>query len=555
MHNQIIKKLIPNLNMYAIVSFFADLLIRLLYLIPPILMQKIVDEYIPNKDSLSTIKTIMLFSLIPVIIAVFTTLYNYRLAIIGRNTGRRISNYGIKKLLNQPLSYFYDKNSVELAEYCSANAMKYTLLWISELPKLYASIIASVFAYIYVIRMSLSIGLGLLSYIPLLLVPSFYLAKKSQHLIKRVIINNGKSKQLISDTFKNVKFVKTMNLKDQLLFKIDQINKDTVSIWSKVTALDNLNGTWINNIVDNIFTGVVFAYGAIGVINGSFRIGTLIILLTYMPIIFIAVKKVSTSNFNYKSRLAEYEKLFEILELSNEIDTGSKPFSFKQHIKFEKVSFSYNQEIDVIKELDLTIVKGEWIGIIGKSGAGKTTFFDILLKLLNIDNGSITIDNVSHEEISSLDLRNGISKVAQNIFLFPGTIRENLLIVKPDATENELNEVIELVGLDQFINQLSNGLDTDIGEDGITISGGEKQRIGLARGILKGAQILLLDEVTGNVDRDSEIKIMNSICKVMKERELTIISISHKLEFLDFADRVLKMENGNLIPFNYKVMN
>ncbi|WIV13924.1 ABC transporter ATP-binding protein [Proteiniborus sp. MB09-C3] len=185
--------------------------------------------------------------------------------------------------------------------------------------------------------------------------------------------------------------------------------------------------------------------------------------------------------------------------------------------------------------------------MVGKSGSGKTTLFDVLLRLLEIEKGSIKIDEVSLYDIASDDLVNGISRVAQNTFLFPGTIRENLLIVKEDATDDELNEVIKLSGLDEFISQLSQGIDTDIEEDGVTISGGQKQRIGLARGFLKGVKILLLDGVTGNVDRENEMKIITNILEIMKEKDLTVISISHKPEFFEFADRILKMENGKLV--------
>ncbi|WIV13664.1 ABC transporter transmembrane domain-containing protein [Proteiniborus sp. MB09-C3] len=237
MNKQIMKELVPRLKIYSIISFVIDLIIRLLYLIPPILMKKIVDEYIPSNNSTATLRTIAFFAILPVIIAIFTTLYNYRVSVIGRNTGRKIASYGFRNLLNQPLSYFYDKNSVELAEYCSTNATEYILLWITDIPKLCASIIASVVAFAYILSLSDSTGLGLLLYIPVLLIPSFYLSKKAQKYVKKIIVNSGKSKQLLSVAFKNIKFVKTMNLHKNLLSKIDSINKDTVSACLESTIM------------------------------------------------------------------------------------------------------------------------------------------------------------------------------------------------------------------------------------------------------------------------------------------------------------------------------
>jgi ATP-binding cassette subfamily B protein len=170
-----------------------------------------------------------------------------------------------------------------------------------------------------------------------------------------------------------------------------------------------------------------------------------------------------------------------------------------------------------------------------------------LLKFYYNYSGRILIDDVDIKDINTESIRKNITKVSQDMFLFPGSLKENLLTVKPDASMLEIENVIESVGLIDFVEKLPDGLDTYVGEDGVQLSGGEKQRICLAQGLLRKSKILLLDEVTANVDVISENDIKNSILNLMKTNDLTVISISHRLKFLDKTDLIFVLENGKLI--------
>lgn len=149
-------------------------------------------------------------------------------------------------------------------------------------------------------------------------------------------------------------------------------------------------------------------------------------------------------------------------------------------------------------------------------------------------------------EISSDSLRSKITKVSQDTFLFPGTIRENLLLANPKASDTELKAMMEKVCLTKFMNQLPKGLDTDIGENGLLLSGGERQKLGIAMGLLRGSKLILLDEVTANIDRDSEEEIKDVLLQLKEEQDLTLISISHRIDFLKDADRIVVLENGKI---------
>ena len=212
---------------------------------------------------------------------------------------------------------------------------------------------------------------------------------------------------------------------------------------------------------------------------------------------------------------------------------------------YSDVTFAYTEERgNVLKSLNLTIHKNEWLGIVGASGTGKTTIFDLILKFYSPQDGTITIDGTGIDVIDSQSLRSKIAKVSQDTFLFPGTIKDNLLLGNADATDEQLNDILKKVSLDNFIGTLQDGLNTDIGENGLLLSGGERQKLGLAQGLLRNCEVILLDEVTANLDRVSEEEIKNVLRMIKQERNLTIITISHRIDFLKDVDRIVVLDNG-----------
>lgn len=541
---------LPKFWLYVVFSFVFALVIQLIALIPPILMKNIIDIYIPDKNMNKAIISIFIFALIPIITTTCSTFYNYCLNIAGRKMGQILTIMGFEKLIYQPIEYFDKNNSSELASYCKSEAMSYVVFWIFDIPQLFANILSGIVIFLLILDINIFIALGLLLYAPLSLLPSKYFAKKIEGYIKRITENNAKSSQLISDTFRGIKFVKTMVIEKIQLAKIKDINKDTVKVWSKTVAIDNLNGSWTNDLIDNLFTGVIFATCAVLIIADHLTLGMLVLILNYMPRIFSVIKSISKANFDFRKQLAQYDKFFNLIVMEDEKDKNNEKNSFKfnSKIEFKNVSFAYTEERgNILNSLNITLHKNQWIGIIGNSGAGKTTIFDLLLKLYDNYEGEILVDGVDLKDINAEDLRKSITKVSQDMFLFPGTIRDNLLLINPRASEGELLEVIDKVGLSNFINNLPKRLDTNIGEDGIQLSGGEKQRLCLAQGLLRKSKILLLDEVTANVDNISENDIKNTIHALMKENDLTVITISHRLNFLDKTSKIFVVKKGQLV--------
>ena len=544
---QIVLKQLPHFKLHVILSGIISLVIQLVGLIPPIIMQYIIDKAIPDHNLKQILISIFWFCFIPLLSTFLTTTYKYVLAIVCRKFGQGLTIAGFEKLMYQPIAFFDKQNSSELASYCRGESMKYVVFWVIDIPQLVANILCGIVIFGYLLKINWLIALFVLLYFPFAFIPSNKFAKKVKNYSKRIVNNNAKMNQIVNDTFRGIKFVKSMVLEKVQLGKLNEVNEDSVKIWSKVALFDNLSGLWVNELSNSLFTGVTFAIAAIFILNEQMTIGTLIILLNYSSRFYSVANQMVHTNYNFKVQLGEYDKFFDILSMETSTDYNKDPLSFEKTIDFKNVVFTYEESRgDVLKGLNLQINKNEWLGIVGSSGAGKTTIFDLLLSFYQPQSGEISVDGKPLDRFSIESIRTKITKVSQDTFLFPGTIKDNLLLANPNATDEEILNVLELVCLKDFISNLPNGLNTDIGENGLLLSGGERQRLALAQGILRKSEIILLDEVTANIDVNSERIIKEVIKDIMLKQNLTVIAISHRIDFLEDTDRIVILENGKI---------
>lgn len=546
---KLIRNELPYFKVLFCFSFLFSIVIKLVSLIPGLLMKDIVDRWIPEGNLKNCILYIVLFIIIPVSLTIGNALYQYMIIVNGRNMSKKLSTLGFEKQVYQPLTYFDQNKSAELASYCRSEATKYVLFWIMDVPLILSSLISGLVVYIYIAGHNVYFAIAMLLYIPILLLPNKFLSKRIEEFTRKIIKNNSIVNQIIADTFRAIKNIKSLSLEKVMVNRVYSVTSDTAEVFAKCAATENIYGTWTNSFVDNLFTGILFTIGAIGVINGDFSLGLLIIILNYLPVFWNSVKSISSAKMNYSKHLGEYDKFFDMLLMDDERqqDAGVLPFTYQDKLTFNDVTFAYTQERGmVLQNLNFDISCGEWVGIMGHSGAGKSTIFDLLLKFYRSYTGRISIDGVDIQDIRTDDLRKSITLVSQNLFLFSGTLKENLLLADPNASDQKINEVLSKVELHEFISKLPKGIDTDVGEDGLLISGGEKQRLCLAQGLLRNSQVLLLDEVTANIDSHSEEEIRDTIQKLQVENHLTIISISHRTDFLEKANRIFIIKQGTI---------
>lgn len=547
MTKESIKK---DIKKYQVLSMVLYLFVQLISLITPLLMGLVIDYYIPNNEVNKIILGIILFVSIPLVSVILQALYNFLIIKFGRKKGNDIAIEIMRKMIYQKNSYFDKENSLELLSYSSKEAVGYVNFYINDIPKFYVNCIISIVLFGVLIFLNPYLALLQLFYIPFTIFPVKKMMKNIEKEVSQIVTKNAEINQIRGDTFKSIEFIKLNRLEEKKLEEIKTKNNYINKIWGKVAALDTTSGIWSSGFVTILFTGLTFILGALFIVYNvaNLKIGELVSVITYCGILYSNINFIIQSNIDKNKKEAEYSKLFSYLELTGELEENinKKDFKFNKKIQFNNCCFNYNDEVVALNNLTLSIEKGKWIGIIGESGSGKSTILDLITKLYQVKKSQILIDDVDINEINTFYLRDNITKVTQDIVLFPGTILDNMKLMNKNITEKEIIEVLDFVILTDYIASLPKGIKTDVGEAGKLMSGGEKQRLSIAMGLIRGCKILLLDEVTSALDILTEEKLAYNLKELIK-KGYTIISISHKLEFLKFSDIIYEIKDGKVV--------
>jgi ATP-binding cassette subfamily B protein len=292
---------------------------------------------------------------------------------------------------------------------------------------------------------------------------------------------------------------------------------------------------------------LVLAFGGYEVMNGNLDDGEFITFLLFLSLFYEPIDRLNSLNQMILSGRAAADRVFEILDAEEELHAiGGELFLGRSQgsVEFQNVSFSY-QDQSTLDGISITAEPGQTIALVGTTGAGKTTVLSLLARFYEKDHGKILLDGTDISSLNKTSLRNQLAYVTQEPFLFNGTVRENLELAKRGASEEEIWKALTAANGDQFVRELPKQLDTNVGERGVKLSGGEKQRLSIARALLKDAPILLLDEATASVDSETERQIQAALDHLMKNR--TAFVIAHRLSTIQNADRIYVLEKGQVI--------
>lgn len=306
-------------------------------------------------------------------------------------------------------------------------------------------------------------------------------------------------------------------------------------------ACNEIFSDFKNNYLTKV---LVYIIGAFFVSKQKITVGTLIMFSEYFSMLFSSMENLNNKRIALKINTPYYLRVFDTFSFPEEKTVTAYVNPLKNNIRFEGVQFSYSEDTPVLKDINFTINKGDFIAIVGKTGCGKTTLAKLLLGLYEIEKGRILLDDINITEISREDLSDLIGVVMQDNYLFNMSIRDNLLMAKENATDEDMIEACKKANIYDFISQQPDGFDTVIGERGIKLSGGQKQRISIAAALLRKPQILIFDEATSALDKQTEDVINDAINKLAGE--LTIIVIAHKPATVLRAKKIIVMEDGRI---------
>jgi ATP-binding cassette, subfamily B, bacterial len=304
--------------------------------------------------------------------------------------------------------------------------------------------------------------------------------------------------------------------------------------------------------VPSIRMAVLFSFtmtlllGGIAAVNGQLAVGTYSILIYLTQRLLWPLTRLGETLDLYQRGMASTHRVMDLLDTPVAIDSGHLALpSVRGEIELKDVTFAYAERTTTVKHLSLTIPAGQTIAIVGATGSGKSTLVKLLLRLYEIQSGIITLDGINIQDLHLVDLRKSIGLVSQDVFLFHGSVRENIAYGSPDADLYAVIAAAKIAEADEFITQLPNSYDTIVGERGQKLSGGQRQRIAIARAVLKNPPILILDEATSAVDNETEAAIQRSLDKITLDR--TTIAIAHRLSTIRNAHCIYVMEQGQLV--------
>lgn len=305
----------------------------------------------------------------------------------------------------------------------------------------------------------------------------------------------------------------------------------------------------IVNTLTDIAPLIVISFAGYQVIQGDLTIGTMVAFIAYIEQLYNPLRRLINSSTTLTQAFASMDRVFEFIDVPYEVvdkPNAKKADQVKGEVEFKHISFRYHEkEPLIIENLSLRVNKGETVALVGMSGGGKSTLVSLLPRFYDVTEGQILLDNRDIRDYEAQSLREQIGMVLQDTFLFSNTVRENILIGKPDATEEEVVQAAKAANAHEFILKLPNGYETRVGERGVKLSGGQKQRISIARVFLKNPPILILDEATSALDLESEHFIQEALEKLAKER--TTFIVAHRLSTITHADKIVLIEDGKIV--------
>jgi ATP-binding cassette, subfamily B, bacterial len=383
---------------------------------------------------------------------------------------------------------------------------------------------------------------------PLVALLSRWCWGRLMRIMQRYLHVRSRLNSVLNDSLSGVRVIKAFAQEPQEMRRFDRLSGD---LGGSLFLVEKMWATYfpIITFLTGIGALVVWYFGGRSVIGGrSMTPGTLLAFVAYLGMFYGPLQFLSRISDWLIRALASAERVFEIIDKEPDVPESTEAVAMpvlRGHVEFRDVSFGYEAQKLVLKRINLDIAPGEMIGLVGKSGAGKTSTINVLCRFYDVQEGAILIDGVDLRRILQQDLRRQIGVVLQDTFLFNDTIHANIRYARPDASPQAVMAAAKAANAHDFIVNRPDGYDTVVGERGTKLSGGERQRIAIARAILHDPRILILDEATSNVDADTEKEIQDALARLIKGR--TVIAIAHRLSTLRNAHRLVVLKEGEIV--------
>ncbi|NGZ88758.1 ABC transporter ATP-binding protein [Psychroflexus maritimus] len=452
-----------------------------------------------------------------------------------------------KKTIELPLSHYSEKRKGDTIARITSDVLEVQHSFLSILELIVREPLTIIFTIIGMLAISLKLTLFVFIFIP---ISGFIITRIGKSLKKksdRVQEEQGLFLSILEETLGGLKIIKGFNAERKFNERFQASTKQYYNFSNKLLNRQNLASPTSEFLGIGVIAILLWYGGQMVLDEKSLDAALFIVYMSLSYQILTPAKAISKASYSVKKGNAAADRILQILETENEIEDAPDAINktlFDARIEVDNISFAYEEEW-VLKNFSLQVEKGKTLALVGQSGSGKSTIANLLTRFYDIQKGEIKIDGQNIKKISQASLRQLMGLVTQDSILFNDTIRENLLIGKQDASEEELLEALKIANAYEFVMSLPKGIDTNIGDSGGKLSGGQKQRISIARAVLKNPPIMILDEATSALDTESEKLVQKALENMMKNR--TSVVIAHRLSTIQSADQIVVMHQGEMV--------
>lgn len=468
------------------------------------------------------------------------------LELIESKVSRKLGYFTYKKAINLP-AYAYEKTSSGEVINRIVNDADTLSFAFSRLVALISSLTASLIVLVYIFINSWVLGIEIIIFVGIL----YLVINKYDPMLINVHKERKKMQDkftsLVNESIRGIREIKTLGVKNNLMSNMKEIiksifdkSKEEVSIRKKYNALTFLLKIFLE--------GVVFITCAFLIYKGSITIGFFVTMTYYIYRFTNLIDNINNFSQTYQKLIVSLQRVNEILEnrlYEDEIFGNEKINKVKGLIEFKNVSFSYPDEDNIINDFNIKLEPNKKIAIVGKSGQGKSTLFNLITRVFDVKEGMITLDDINIKDLTEEELRKHISIIRQEPFIFNRTILENFKIINKDIELEDIRKYTKMSYLDDYIMSLPNGYDTVLGEGGVNLSGGQKQRLSIARTLAKNSEVILFDEATSALDNSSQDYIKKTIDNLIKDH--TVVIVAHRLSTIMDADIIYLVDKGKVV--------
>jgi len=533
-------------------SVFFGLLFTGLGILPPLLVRQMIRWLEADALSGSFLILGLILAAIFLLRGIARYLYGLSSHIAAYQTLHRLTNRVYQRLQGMSPSFLNRHHSGNLVARSVGDVEAIEDFIAHGIPETLLAIVIPITMSIVLLLINWQLALIALIPLPIVAGLMYILQKKTRNYWRGVRSRFAEVSARMLDFISGATVLQSFGQQEQAARKMEEQSRDyrdhiiRANRWSLVPA-------GVVQVFSGYGTVLVVAAGAWMVSSGAgprldVDVADLVVFLMYMGQIFLPFLRLANMTDNIQKAMASAERVFELLDMESDIQdspTAEVPDDPRFDIQFEQVEFSYNESEPVLQKVSFDVAENEVVALVGETGVGKSTACHLLVRFYDVLAGSIKIGGVDIRSLPLAYLRSQVSFVSQDIFLFEGTIRENLLIGDPDASEEQLTTAVQAAGAESFIKAFPEGLGTVVGERGIRLSGGQKQRVGIARALLKDAPILVLDEATSAIDAETENAIKDAIMRAATGR--TVMIIAHRPSTIMAADRIIVLGEGKVV--------